>query len=105
MSSPKWWFAVSLALSMWTAVPAPAAPEKAADPDEAALKEAKIATYDDALLAFLRRRSGNDKDLRDLENLVRRLGSAEFTEREEASKRLVALGWAALSRLREARAD
>jgi hypothetical protein len=52
----------------------------------------------------LRERSNADKDLGQLELLIRQLGSEQFAEREEASAKLRSLGFAALSALRRATA-
>src|SRR3954465_10334593 len=77
-----------------------AAEERDVDPDEAMLRRAGVVTTDDGLLAFLRMRSGADADLKDIDKLIRQLGSKEFPEREEATRRLSALGPAALKELR-----
>jgi HEAT repeat protein len=95
----------AISLSLCAAASSFAAEEKVTDSDEAMLKEAKIATDDAGLLAFLHKEAGKDDDLRKLEKLIRQLGSDDFSEREDASKRLLALRWAALPRLREALAD
>jgi HEAT repeats len=53
----------------------------------------------------LREQCGADADLRRIDALIHQLSSPDFTEREQASKSLVAIGPAALSQLRAARND
>jgi hypothetical protein len=72
------------------------------DADEVALQQAKQEKTNEDLIAFLKGRSASDADLEHPERLVKQLGSSVFAEREEASKRLIALGRAALPALRAA---
>jgi HEAT repeat protein len=98
-------FVLVVGLLLTLVAPVPAAEDEAADPDEWILKEAKVGTGGPALLTFLRQRSAHDEDLRQLDRLVRQLGSEEFQERQEASERLTKLGLAALPALRQARTN
>ena len=54
------------------------------------------------MAAYLREQCGADADLSRIDALIRQLGSADFAEREQASKALVAIGPAALPGLRVA---
>jgi HEAT repeat protein len=96
---------IAAVLSLGALMPFAPPKDEPAGPDESLLKEAKVVTEDTSLLDFLRKRAGDDDDLRNLEKLIRQLGSGEFSEREEASKKLVALGLTVPPRLRQARAD
>lgn len=77
----------------------------AADPeagyDEQLLREQQVATDPVGLLDFFRRRTPTDADRRELDRLVRQLGSDRFGEREEASRELTRRGPAALPALRQ----
>ncbi|HKB42618.1 MAG TPA: HEAT repeat domain-containing protein, partial [Gemmataceae bacterium] len=75
------------------------------DADAAALQQAGQGSTNDELLAFLKARSANDADLAQTERLVKQLGSSVFSERQEASRRLIALGTAALQALQAAPRD
>jgi hypothetical protein len=81
------------------------APGPAEDPDRQVLQEARLPADAAGLLAYLRQRSGNDADLRQAGRLIRRLGSEDFGERQQAAKRLVAAGRGALALVRQARTD
>lgn len=72
------------------------------DPDEDVLQRAKVRTRTSDLVKFLNERCGDDADLQRIETLVGQLGSKNFTEREQASRRLAALGWAAQDAVRRA---
>jgi HEAT repeat protein len=75
------------------------------DPSWQLLREAHIHRDAASLAAYLRDQCGADADLRRIDSLIHQLSSPDFTEREQASKSLVAIGPAALSRLRAARND
>jgi HEAT repeat protein len=81
------------------------AAEKTLDPDEQLLKEAKIGTDNSKLLAYLRKFSERDDDLLHIDKVIRQLGGETFQEREEASRKLLALGLVGLPRLLEAAKD
>lgn len=81
-------------LSAWL-LTSPAAPPAAGptdDPDEQFLREAKLATDNATLIAFLKKRSDHDDDLLHLDRLIRQLGDATPAKREEASQKLAAIG-------------
>jgi HEAT repeat protein len=90
----KFAFGLTLALCL-SLIPSARAGE-AGDPDEEFLREAKIATDDASLQNFLRQRSGNDDDLLHLDRLIPQLGSSDFQQREEASRKLVGIGFPAV---------
>lgn len=98
------WLALLGSLGMF-ALPAPAYAEEDADrgPDAELLREAGVPTDAAGLLGYLRRHTGSDVGLRRLDQLIRQLGSSQFREREEASKKLIGLGPAALPALGRAR--
>jgi HEAT repeat protein len=79
--------------------------QRHATPDDEALQEAGIDADDATLLNFLRDRSNADEDLRDLDAVVRRLGSDSFRERKEASDKLTKLELVALPLLYRAKND
>jgi hypothetical protein len=62
------------------------------DDDKRILCEAHVSTDGASLLAFLRRRSATDAELRNVDHLVRRLGSARFQERENVATMIIGLG-------------
>jgi HEAT repeat protein len=68
--------------------------------DEQLLQKAKVGLF---IAKYLTKRSGNDTDLIQLEKLVHQLGSNNLKEREDASRRIVALGMVALPALRAVR--
>ena len=72
----------------------------AADPDKAFLQDAGIATDGPGLLAYFRAHTGSDADLLRMDALARQLGDDDFNAREEASRKLVALGLTALPAVR-----
>ncbi|MCI0464641.1 MAG: HEAT repeat domain-containing protein, partial [Gemmataceae bacterium] len=76
-----------------------------ADPDEALLREAGVGTDAASLVAFLQKQSASDADLQNLNSLIRQLGSESFEEREQAAKKLVALGGPAAYRLQPTLVD
>jgi HEAT repeat protein len=82
--------------------PALHAGEKEVDPDEQILLDAEIGTDTASVQALLRKCAESDADLRQLDSLIRQLGSDSFRKREEASQKLVSLGLPALEPLREA---
>jgi HEAT repeat protein len=87
------------------AVLLPAAAARAqgpADPDEHALKKAGVTTDPAGLLAFFRARTPSAEDRRQIEELVGRLDSKSFQEREQAAARLIKLGHVALPALKRA---
>jgi HEAT repeat protein len=73
------------------------------EPDVRLLKEAKIGTADDELIAYLKRHSESDDDLLHMDRLIRQLGDEDFDKREAASTKIVNLGLVSLALLREAR--
>jgi HEAT repeat protein len=75
------------------------AAEKGYDPDVELLKQAKLGTDGPTLLAYLRKQTGNDADLLQLENLVRQLGDKNYRVRQNATQRIIALGPLALHAL------
>jgi HEAT repeat protein len=70
--------------------------------DEQILKDAGVATTNDGLLEFLRKRTLNDNDQEYLKNLIRQLGDDSFQVRERASSQLLTRGAAAEPLLRTA---
>jgi HEAT repeat protein len=91
-------------LSSWlfSSSAAPPATDQTDDPDEQFLREAKLATDNASLIAFLIKRSDHDDDLLHLDRLIRQLGDPTPAKREEASQKLAAIGLAALPALRDA---
>lgn len=87
-----------IALSSFAAEPA--------NPDlgyaEAALRKIGAATDGEGLLAFIRARTLTEAQRKELAAKVRALGSAEYSEREKASRQLVTWGQTALPYLRPA---
>ncbi|HEV3079844.1 MAG TPA: HEAT repeat domain-containing protein [Gemmataceae bacterium] len=73
--------------------------------DEQLLKLNKIATDNAGLLAFLRKNSLSDEELRQVESQIRQLGHGAFKTREDATSTLIASGMPALSLLRRATHD
>jgi hypothetical protein len=72
---------------------------------ERALRRSGAATDGKGLLTFIRTHTLNDAQRKELTTKVRALGSPEYTEREEASRELIAFGRAALPFLRPAIKD
>jgi hypothetical protein len=72
------------------------------DADEKYLQQARVGIDGASLLEFFRARSLTDRDRQELEAMILRLGSARFTQREQASLKLTAYGPPALPFLREA---
>lgn len=72
------------------------------DPDEQVLRDAKIKRDDESLVKFLGRQCGDDADLPRRDDLILQLGGKTFTERQDAIKRLTAMGAAAVPRLQAA---
>jgi HEAT repeat protein len=73
--------------------------------DEATLKAAKLPTDGPGLLEFFVSRSMKEGDAKELESLVKALGSGVYSERETATKKLVARGPVSLPFLRGALSD
>src|SRR4051812_33712638 len=71
-------------------------PEKAGAADERVLQEARLATDTPSLIAALRKRVLPDADQKELENLLKQLGSDRFVVREKAHAALLAHGLNAL---------
>lgn len=94
-----------LIVAAWAASGAGAVATDAVDADEQFLRDSGVGVQDADLLAYLKQRSGSDDDLLRMDALIRRLGSAEFQEREDAARRLTALGPCALDALRKAASD
>ncbi len=83
-----------------------AAPEKAdSPPDLALLKKVNVSTDTKGLVQYLRDRSYTADDVKKLDDYVLQLGSAKFNEREQAYKKLIALGHRGLEKLRKAQND
>jgi hypothetical protein len=82
-----------------------AAAEPGAAADEKLLREAGVTLDAAGLAAFLRERLGDGNDVQRLDQLIRQLGSDGFEEREQAVRRLVGVGAAALPKLRQALKD
>jgi HEAT repeat protein len=78
------------------------AAEETSDPDEKILKDAKMATDNASLLAYLRNKCGDEADLLRMSGLVRQLGSEKIDERKAAHNKLVALGFVAVPFLQHA---
>ena len=72
---------------------------------ERTLREAGSAVDGPSVLAFLRRHTLSEEELDKLAQTVRRLGSADFQERERAGRMLIAAGRAALPFLQSAAQD
>jgi hypothetical protein len=70
--------------------------------EEAILKEAKVATSDAGLLAFLRQRTLSEEQHGEIQKLIRQLGDSDFDKREGAKKDLIAKGALAIGSLNEA---
>jgi hypothetical protein len=75
------------------------------DPDQQFLEESKVATDGPGLLNYLRERSAHDDDLLQVDRLIRQLGGEDFQRREEASRRLIAVGPPAHALLLKAQKD
>lgn len=86
-------YVLGLAMVAW---PTGIGPLRAADADRLVLEEAKLATSDESLVAFLNRRSASDDDLVQLDLLIRQLGSDSFQKRIAAAQRIVGIGLPAL---------
>jgi len=69
---------------------------------ELTLKSAKLPTDGPALLEFFTSRSLKEGDAKELEALVKSLGSGMYVERESATKKLVSRGPVSLPFLRGA---
>ncbi len=96
----------SLALSAVVAAAVAISAAKASEwPDELVLRRAKVSPEPRRVLGFLRQKCGSDRDLLDITLLIEQLGSSQFDERERATKKLVALGEAALPALGAALGD
>ncbi|HTU20365.1 MAG TPA: HEAT repeat domain-containing protein [Gemmataceae bacterium] len=89
-----------VSLSSSATEPSPSRPDLAYA--ERALRKAGAEVDGAGLLAFIRARTLSADQHKELANKVRALGSAEYTEREKASRELVALGRPALPYLRPA---
>ncbi|MGH7172259.1 MAG: HEAT repeat domain-containing protein [Gemmataceae bacterium] len=102
------WIALVIMLSPYplVALSSPAAEPSSSRSDfayaERALRQAGADIEGAGLLAFIRARTMSEAQRKGLANKVRALGSAEYTEREKASRELVALGRVALPYLRPA---
>jgi HEAT repeat protein len=77
----------------------------AEDVDEETLQAAHLGTGTEQLLDYLTSLSGKDGDLGRLPQLVSDLGNAAFERREQATRKLTALGLPALAPLCRARRD
>jgi HEAT repeat protein len=77
-------------LLLWLSLPQPASADET--PDEQLLKQAGVAADGPGLLEFFRARIINTADEKKLQSLVRQLGDDSYPVREEASKKLTALG-------------
>jgi HEAT repeat protein len=72
--------------------------------DEKTLKAVGL-TEPEKILEYFRKRTFAEADPRELDRLVRRLGADDFSDREEAFRRLAELGAVALSGLKSAESD
>jgi hypothetical protein len=90
-----------LASPLLVARPGPAVPPSAAE-DEKLLKANKVATDGPGLLAYFRKHTLSDADLRRLQALIVQLGDESFKVRQKASEDLIAFGPAALPQVRRA---
>lgn len=64
--------------------------------EEEILRQAKVGTDTASLIAYLAKRSQNEEDLAQVEELITQLGSKRFAARERAEKKLIGLGVAAV---------
>jgi HEAT repeat protein len=71
-------------------------------PDIRMLKRAGLATEDEDLLRIVKNAARAAADLEQINALIKQLGDDDFDKREEASKRIITVGAAALPRLRVA---
>jgi HEAT repeat protein len=72
------------------------------DSDELTLKSHRLPTDTEGLLTFFRKRSLKEGDAKNIESLVRKLGSNVYREREPAAKELISYGSAAIPFLKTA---
>jgi HEAT repeat protein len=79
--------------------------EGLADPDERLLQEAGVGTQTGSLIALLQKRSASDADLQGLDGLIRQLGDKDFKVRQQATRKVLSVGGAALPRLQSAMTD
>jgi len=80
-----------------------ARPDAALSPeDRKILKDGGVESDAAGLLAFIRKRTLSPEDRKELARMVEQLDSAVFTERQEATKKLILTGTPALSYLRPA---
>jgi hypothetical protein len=87
----------------WVIVPQPLrAQEVTASIEEVLLQEARVGTNDESLLKYLQRLSPSDEDLLDPDRLIRQLSAPAYQQREDAQRRLIALGPVALPALQPA---
>jgi HEAT repeat protein len=100
MTLPRALTLLGLFLLAGSAVAAP--DSEALKADEKLLRENGITADDAGLLAFFRKRTPTDADLRDIERLVGQLGERSFARRNNAARALVERGPAALLALRKA---
>lgn len=102
LPSVSWTLAAAAVCWLLTTTPARADQSPTHDDDEATLHKAGIRLESAALLTFLRRQggAGADDDLAGIDRLLRDLGASTYQARTGAADRLVAIGPAALPRLR-----
>jgi hypothetical protein len=81
------------------------ASDDSVDPDEAMLREAKVDTSDSGLVDFLREEAGANLKPDEIKNLIRQLANENLEDREEAGKKLIAVGFPAIALLRRALTD
>src|SRR6266542_1671211 len=93
---------VALAASVLLVCPCWLPTPALADPDEIVLRDAGIDCRGEALIAFLKQLPPDERMLGQLDDLVRRLGSPKFKERDAAFKSLIQLGPAAWPTLKKA---
>ncbi len=79
-------------------------PAKTTNPDKLLLEQGDLKTDANSLLSYLRAHSSED-DLKRIDALIPQLGHKDFAQRQDASKRLVAVGPPALPALRKAAKD
>src|SRR5262249_3717733 len=92
---------LALASPLLVGRPGPAVMPTAAE-DEKFLKANKVATDGPGLLAYFRKHTLSDADLRRLQALIVQLGDESFKVRQKASEALIAFGPAALPQVRRA---
>lgn len=102
MNTRASWLLVVAAVLCGSRVYAEAPDNLVAIADEDQCRSVGLAVDGPALLQFFRQRRPTADDLKGMESLVERLGSAAFKVRDDAATRLIGIGPAALPQLRQA---